>query len=363
MLIYLLFLVLVVTALFSIRQSVEESETKAFLNKDFTNNLRGISILFITAAHYVYYIYQPVNPRFLLPSYLIYHFCALGVGFFFFCSGFGNFFSVAKSENKFYWLINHSARIFICVAILLILQFITSIHLGVFSLEIRTIFSLIKHIFTITIPPYTMWFIKELMFMYLFIYISEIIFQNKSKKLLFIIFSMLIYTLFFFITKNNASFWWKSTVCFPLGYLFAYYKNNIIEYLNKNKKYCLILIFFITAFLMLITLTSIFHFIKIAIFILESIFVMILLSVLSLYINFKSKILDFCGRYSLEIYTTHLFILSFFTKHSHLNTTLILIFLFVLTLLIVKPLKFCILKIIYALNQVYNLLAKKINNI
>lgn len=359
-LIYGLLFVLILISLLPIKV-ITTNISEAFLNKSYTNHLRGIAILFVVASHYAANIYKAVHPSFSLPEYLISHFCALGVGFFFFCSGYGNFFSVAKCKNKLRWLLNHSAKIFICVAILLILQFIIVKNFGLISFEMQNIFSLIRHIFTITISPWTMWFIKELIFMYLIIYISEIIICDRQKKLLFIIISMLLYTLFFLITKNNSSFWWKSTLCFPLGYLCAYYKDSIIEYLSKYKKYCLIIIFLITMFLSILNLCSFFDFINIYIFIFESIFAMILLSILSTYINFQSKILNFCGKYSLEIYTTHLFLLSFLIKLSHLNLFLLLIVLLGVTLLIVKPLNFCILKTKYILDYIYDLITKKGN--
>ena len=95
----------------------------SFLDKTFTNQLRGCAILAIVISHSINVLYFM---RELSPSLIKYFFgilAPIGVGIFLFLSGYGNTFSI-KKKLSWRWLFEKSSRLYVATGILLFLQFI-----------------------------------------------------------------------------------------------------------------------------------------------------------------------------------------------------------------------------------------------
>lgn len=176
-----------------------------------TYYLRGFSILFIVFHH----ISQRISYTNILIKPFIY-FVYLFVGLFFFLSGYGNYISLSrKKESPTRWLIKRILNLVIFFIIGLILNLLINHELY----QTPEIFFI--DLITFTYNPYTLWFFKVLLVLYIISYILDIIKISDKTKII-----LLFVIVFFYILLCNifkvGDYWWNSIIAYPLGIFIAW---------------------------------------------------------------------------------------------------------------------------------------------
>jgi len=294
-----------ILSLSGIRRVLTNSYNETFLNKYTTNSLKGIAILGILSCHILSDLNLYDKVVYGMVAYVCYLITTilapLCVSFFLFLSGYGCLLSLKnKSETTWKWLYQKVFRLFITATIVLCIQ-----YLFVYIFNYRDLFidkfSFIMDVLTMTLPPRSSWYPKVQVLAYISLFLSYITIRkyNKNLFLLFLSIFWLIYVMFcIYINKNW--FWYDSAMAFPLGCLFAEYKDKIIYIFSKNT----FLIGMIMSVLTVVLFISTFYTGVLSVLIL-CLVANIAVSVLSLKISLKSKILEFLGKYSWEIYLCH----------------------------------------------------------
>ena len=305
----------------------------SFLNKDFTTQIRGLAIFAILVSHLINMLYFSRQSNISIIKFIFCVFAPVGVGLFFFLSGYGNTFSIKKQSN-IQWLGKRILRIFITILPVLLCQYVLSLLL---SLNLFTQTSLVNSFLTLTIPPFTMWYLKVQTFAYILLFLCYKIFNQKFYNVLLAITA--IYTIYC-IATGVAGMWWVSTMCFPIGVLCEKYKDKILfnQSLNPIKITIFLSVISVIFFILIIPLKAIATFWL-------CIISCLLMSIMSLLITLNSKILTFLGVHSLEIYCVHLALISILEKINlsiHYANNYKMLIVLILTMLIVPPLKnFC----------------------
>lgn len=322
---YILLILFVLIALLSIRfnenilppnlslndASLCESIPSPFLNKDFTNKLRGFSIIAIMFSHFINMIYFSNVSSLSIVKWFFSILAASGVAIFLFLSGYGNYLA-AKNEYTFSRLYKQSLRLYISTGIVILTEFLFALIIGIKNL-FPTLKSLFYNLITLTEPPFSSWYLKEQLFLYILIFLCFKL-SKKYNILLMFIFSILF--VLFAIKFNLKGFWWVYVISFPLGTLVAA-KKSIFSSISKLKTYFylfLSVLFLIISVILFLTLHNEIFYISL------SLSTSFLIALLSLIINIKSNIFDFCGKYSLEIYLLHLFSIALLAQISFLNS-------------------------------------------
>ena len=109
-----------------------------------------------------------------------------------------------------------------------------------------------------------------------------------------------------FIILKPDSFWWNTTLCFPMGVLCSLYKENIANFYIKNRGTSISLSFvlFIISFI-LSHYVSYFEILRAISF---AIFVIMIVP----YRRYNIKLFEICSTESLKIYIFHVFLLQFY---------------------------------------------------
>lgn len=322
---YLLILII------SIKINKQPDNTK-FLNIKFTNQIRGLAILAILVSHLINMLYYSRDSSISVIKFIFCVLAPIGVGLFFFLSGYGNVFSISKQCN-ITWLGKKISRLFITILPVLLTLYIFSYILRI---NLFTKYSVINDFLTLSIPPFTTWYLKVQLFAYLLLFLCYKFFKRQYTYILFGL--CLVYTIYC-ILSEIAGMWWVSTICFALGVIYAKSKEKFVFKFTPNLYHTIFLFLLSAIFFILII-----PFKAKATFWL-CIISCLLMSNLSILITLKSKILDFLGTYSLEVYCVHLALIAIIEKINFYipnenNYKMILVF--ILTMLLVPHLKnFC----------------------
>ena len=305
-----------------------------FLNKEFTNNIRGLAILAIVISHLINMVYFSWKSDTSAVKFIFAVLAPIGVGLFFFLSGYGNVFSLKKSNN-FKWISKKVLRLFITLLPALIIQYVCSliIQLNIF----KNFENMVNYWLTLTIPPFTMWYLKVQAFAYIVLFLSYKFWNKKYEIVLFMLTS--IYIIYCILT-DVGGMWWVSIMCFPIGVIFAKHKDEILlnKFFNPIKLAVFLLIITSILFILVIPLktTATFYL---------CISSCLLIAVLSIILSLMSNLLSFLGAYSLEIYISHLAIISIIdgiTLNIPYEKSIKMLIVFISTIVVAPSLKkFC----------------------
>ncbi len=323
---YILYLVLVLIFL-SILVSIKKQENEVLLEKESTIFVRGLAVLFLMLHHLV--------QRTVATNSYIFMFNWIGfimVGIFFLLSGYGNTFSISKNKS-INLLIRRILKLLITFLLIYIIYIIL---LAVFKKDLLSLNEMFLGLITLT------WYIKIQILAYVLLFISYKFFKKNNDIILF--FLTLISTIIMILMKLEP-YWWNSVLCFAIGCILAEHKNSIINFLKKSNKYIIIPLSIVT-FLALFYLGSIVEELKI----IANISFCMLIVILLYYYKFSSKIINFLGNLSLEIYLWHmnLIILLFNKGKNIVNLNLNLIMYFGLSILLAYLTNKLVNKILFA---------------
>lgn len=274
---------------------MQENLSQNFLNKTYTDSIKGLAMLSIVIGHIVQML---IPSNFLFYKQLLFFLCQINiifVGCFFFFSGYGNYLSVKKIDSiqgKLLKIFRKIYRIYFVFggALILYILLYSLFHSGYSFVNISNFFYFIS---TITIPGLTMWYLKVQVFLYLLFMISVLFFKYSDLiSFVFVVISIIL-AIFFKIPP----LWWQTILCFPLGIFVAHHLSLFKKNSNPKIKIIIVLlvIFSVLLFFSPNTISRI-------IMALSGASLVVLISYFS---SPKNAVLEFLGKNSIQLYIYH----------------------------------------------------------
>ena len=300
MILYITIAISILCVLLSLKKTDKSID---FLDIKSTGSFRGLAIIAIVFIH----LLQNIGaPNWFLNIFL---YCGcITVGIFFFISGYANYQSLRKKDNvKGKWLYKKVFRLYLTF---LFAYLINAILLAVVNKEAFDIQTVLLELLSIKLHLWIIWYLKVQIAAYIILWVSLKLFKMHNLKILWGI--SLLYCIVFILLKFN-DFWWNSILCFPLGVTIAKYKENITVFLKKIN----IFVALAPAFILSVITYKIYMTGNNEIFGLISSILFCIFTV-SFVFHFKihSKILNFIGNISLEIYIWHLVFIDLYFKNA-----------------------------------------------
>ena len=330
-----LFIIYLIIFISSFRISTKSEES--FLNFEFTTQMRGLAILAIVFHHVINMLYFNRLPSDSYIQWVFNVFAPLGVALFLFFSGYGNSLSIKKKGNSS-WIKNRILKLYIPTLIVILIAFFGALVFNLTSLFPKS-YSLLKDIICLTQPPFMSWYLKVQLFAYITLYLFWVYFK-RFYMFFFIIFWVLF--VIFCIATGKQGCWWISTLCLPLGVLCAEQKQLLSKIIKLKPYYysilALVVCLFLSCLLLLFHIKEI-KILPICITVVLCICLCLTIIPFGYVINLKSRILNFLGVYSLEIYLVHLCCISIFEKLTFINHDIKIGLTIIITVVTVKALK------------------------
>ena len=271
---------------------------RELFNRQDTIYLRGLAIIAIVLHHVFQFTsskYGVVYPFFL--SILLSNLGNMGCAVFFLLSGYGLSCSVEKNfPISISYVYKHLIKLlepflFIWLIDTFFVHYLDSIS--------------ITNLFTLSIYSNQYWFLKEILLLYIIFLCPCVLCEKNTPPPLKMTILPTILVVVFIILKPD-SFWWNTTLCFPMGVLCSLYKENIANFYIKNRGALISLSFvlFIISFI-LSHYVSYFEILRAISF---ATFVVMIVP----YRRYNIKLFEICSTESLKIYIFHVFLLQFY---------------------------------------------------
>lgn len=261
--------------------------------------VRGIAIILILLHH----IAMNMTGVPILLKAMFVPMGSLGTAIFFMLSGYGNYFSL-KNGTRTGWLKRRTFRLLISFVVIFIFNYLF-VRLLVPSVYIdNNIKSWFISFITLSLIPWTNWFIKIQLLVYVIYYLvtSKPIGIERGNYLI-----MAILTLYSIICFSIGvpDYWWTSSICYPLGSLVAANKERLLKCIKGKKgKY-------VTMNVLLFCVLIILEYkVNIGIAIFANIAGCILVILLSSILKLDSVFLRWIGTFSLELYLSQVMFLT-----------------------------------------------------
>lgn len=289
-----------------------ECQPCVFLEREQTDVLKGIAIIgiFIShiATHSSFYLPNAREESYAL-KFILYFLVSLGdigVAVFFFFSGYGNYLSLLRGNEKtFYWkwlkkrILNSILTFLLCYLTVYLMHMI-------FAGEFIPLKTILLNCFTLTMPETTTWYLKIQILFYIITFLTAIV-CDKEKWLKVIALASLLYSfIMYFIGMER--FWWQTALCYVLGMYVAKKPGRIKEECLKHPRRYVIGLLLMFAFVYLIGN----HVLYTNYVVRLVMFIMIVLSIIGItYISYpRSRFLlkivgGGIGQSSFEIYLIH----------------------------------------------------------
>ena len=295
-------------------------DSNFFVSKSSTDQLRGIFIVVMVIHHISQ---RMADPGLLRPFNEMGYFA---VGMFFFFSGFGLTKSFKNKETYLdHFLIKKLVRIYIPFIIVNTLTVIALIIKG----DDLSVWEILEFSFSIKMIDTTQWFIIVILIFYVFFWLSFIATKNIVKSQI----SITILVLLFIISCKYlvlGGWWYYSSLCFPMGVIFAANEKKIYEIIYNKYNFVLVISLVLFILTLLLFLKSIFPAMGLISCVLFTVFIV----VLSLKILPRSKLFSIIGNISMEIYMLHMKVLALFVCFLPFDSSLIIIPYFVVVILL-----------------------------
>ena len=306
----LLFIVMIAIVLL---KSSYPKLNKEYLSTDNTNIMKGISVLLVILCHIgMFSVNKGIIENLFATTGL------LAVAIFIFVSGYGLMTQYLKKDNYLKGFFKKFVNIYI---VFIICNIVTTIINNAFLNTNYGIGDIIVSSLQFNFANgRELWFVACIIFMYISFYFSFKI--SKRKGILVLICSMFIYIILCRLIGKGT--WWYNTVfCFPLGAIFAIYKEKIFLFYKKFYWFKFVVLLFIFLIFMYLYIRG-YHYLQ---FIIPIIFVL-LTAMMLVKVKLKSKFLLFINKISLEMYLIHLIILqvAFYETIARSSVYLVLLF-------------------------------------
>lgn len=325
------FLMLIIMSLKGIKSNLGSITVKNFFDKEQTNLLKGIAIIFVVYCHY----FEGIG----LPYYYT-SIGTIGVGLFFLMSGFGLMSSrIRKKDYNKDFMKKRLSRIYPTFIISFLICCIIYCSLG-WTLETKHIVDFL----ILSLPDSLNWYLKVQVIMYVVFWLLSLIIKDNKK---FIISILGVAILYFFIARlvlKNDYVWYETTPIFSIGAVLAFYKEKIYDIISKKYKTFL----FISIVLIFISF-GLYYYIGGLYPEIAFVYSAVLLFFMSMFkLKGNSKVMKFLGNISLELYLSHTIILrvSYFINSKSLSGMIIFLLLSIILAVIIKFSSDGILKVI-----------------
>lgn len=269
---------------------------------DNSRQLQGIFILIVVVHHIVQRLNSECLAVFKGMGYL-------SVGVFFILSGYGLAKSLQKRKDYLRGFI--SGKVLTLLLPFFLINFFTTLLLYVFGFELVNFF---KNLFSLKLIDTTFWFVISIFIFYCFFYVSF-----KIKVGFFSIVCLFLLCIFYiFVCKYLGfnSWWFVSTLCFPVGVMLGFYEVHLSKLFGHVAFKVAFFILSLATIFLLSCFQEKFWFISPLI---KSLFFAMSVLILCSFVTLKSFLADFVGGLSLEVYLLHmkvLFIFSFLPEIS-----------------------------------------------
>lgn len=275
-----------------------------FFDKSQTDVLKGISILMILIHHFTL---RMIAPHFMSPFLNV---GFLGVGIFFFLSGFGLMSSYLRKPNYLKGFFSKRiSRVYIPSILANIFIGLLGIVLGQASYSFNEMLStslLLQSIATGKV----IWYINATIIFYLYFYLAlKYLKPSVAIKTMFVCATL--YVLIFWI-KGFGTWWYNTAFAFPLGALFAYKRELVFVAIKNN--FTNFILLFCFSFLVTFAISMLGLFNKFIFDTLSALSLVGLIVIIMYKFNFKSKFLTLVGSISYEIFLIHSPLFDFFYR-------------------------------------------------
>lgn len=197
------------------------SWNESVLTKDDSAAMRGIAAMFVVFSHYVDFM-KKGGMNSLGPASLMDYCGGLGVCVFFFASGYGLWMSYRNKNVDRSYLYNRFKNL---IPTTVILRLIFGLLLGKAQNGVLFFFLYIVNL------KEPLWFISEIVLIYIIYYIAMKISPKHSIKL---VSCMLVLMSVIFYLLDFAAGWYNANLVFTAGLLTAKYRKNILEFFKKQ---------------------------------------------------------------------------------------------------------------------------------
>ena len=239
-------IIFIILCLFSIRVKEKIVGNRLYLdgyNIKNTNAIKGILAVSIILSH----ITGRVN--YTLPYINFSVMGSIGVGCFFFLSGYALVVSLRKRENYMEGFVSKRfTKILIPYLLMLICYIIVICVIG------KTAFTDVVISFVKGYPISNSWYVLASMYCYFLFWVAfakDKEMKRFSRGMAIILIELVLYTIVVVGVFHWADWWYKTIICFPLGLYWGYSKEKIEKFLQNNyiKTLCVACIFFSIAYL------------------------------------------------------------------------------------------------------------------
>ena len=211
-----------------------EIEEGLFIDRTHTDALKGIAAIGIVLSHISARMIGDTSGLMKLYMWAGTSLGGAGVDLFFFASGYGNFYSVKKlsgAKERILWLVKRVINIIIAYLVCYAISFLVLRILG----YTETVRGTLNDLISLKMPLSLTWYLKIQLLLYVVLIISLFIKNNVLRSIIFVGLSLALTVACYRMGLNGQ--WWKSTMCFCIGFFTAEHKRSICQFLDKHKKW------------------------------------------------------------------------------------------------------------------------------
>lgn len=293
-LIFLLFVCLKNIKFYSLKNNA--SFNKNAFSKDFSQTINGIFVLLVFLSHFSQYVVEVFVFDKVALLFLKFLGQCINCSFLFY-SGFGICEQLKQNQNEYCkkLILKRFPTLFLrfdfCVFLYLILSFILEKNYSVQKILLSFV--------GIESIGNSSWYIFYILLCYILVFLCFKIFKNQKIAVFTFTFVMIFYTILMFCFCKEKTAYYLTTLIFPFGMIFSLYKEKIQNLLLK--KYVLFLIFSFGLYFLSFFIRRKFNLSE-PFYNFTAIFFSMILIVLTLKIEIKSKVLAFLGNNVFYIY-------------------------------------------------------------
>lgn len=280
-----------------------------FLSRTHTDAIKGIAAVVIIFSHIAARIQSSVSGPLRYYVMLFGTIGGIGVDLFLFASGFGNCYSISRTENRgsvrLKWLLRRTLHIVLVYLSCFVLTSIV-LYLGGYD---GTAKRMVQDLLRLRMPLRVTWYLKVQILLYAVLTIS-CFFEQKIIRGIILVGGSFASALIF-RRLGYPEEWWKSTMCFAAGYYCAVHKNALVQAVNSRKN--LVVVGSVGIFLAAYGLVCIFDNLFVP-EVLGNLLMMVGVTLMAEFVRFDSRTAARLGTASLEIYLIHISLCSWFLR-------------------------------------------------
>lgn len=329
--------VILLLSVIGTRKSLGTVTAENFFSINQTNWIKGFAIALVAFSHY----YGNIGVTVTGAGYV----GAFGVGVFFLCSGYG--LTVSKLKKTDYakgFLKNKLLRIYAPYTIAFIAEWLI-VLLTPFSCDDNIIINYL----TISLPKALIWYLKVQVTLYIVYYIMLLISKNNNKLFCGGIFAISIAYMIIGFCVGLKPHWYQNALWFPIGIFIAMNKTAVYNFISK---------YFIRAVIITLFMFALgwglIHFISGDV--LHQIIMIYGLIAFVVIISTKvcgsSKLMNFLGRHSIEIYFSHSMVSKCLGSYFIMDNLVWAFVFIIVSVLLAIPIKFLSNKIVKTVDTI-----------